>query len=58
MTSLPFTDTAGLSMAAESVGVNKAKVLLLKIKLTKEIETKNNPRIFNSQLNHPPPHEV
>lgn len=45
-------------MAAESVGVNKAKVLLLKIKLTKEIETKNNPRIFNSQLNHPPPHEV
>ena len=43
-----------LSTEAESVGVYKAKVLLLKIKLEKEIRTKNIPRNFNSRLNHPP----
>ena len=44
-----------LSTEAESVGVYKAKVLLLKIKLEKEIRTKNIPRNFSSHLNHPPP---
>ena len=44
-----------LSTEAESVGVYKAKVLLLKIKLEKEIRAKNSPRSFNSRLNHPPP---
>ena len=43
-----------LSTEAESVGVYKAKVLLLKIKLEKEIRAKNIPRNFSSHLNHPP----
>ena len=44
-----------LSTEAESVGVYKANVLSLKVKLEKEIKAKNNPRNFKSLLNHPPP---
>jgi len=44
-----------LSTEAESVGVYKAKVLLLKIKLEKEISAKNIPRNFSSHLTPPPP---
>ena len=55
ITWFPFTDTTELSTEAESVGVYKANVLLLKTRLQKEIRAKNNPRNFNSHLNHPPP---
>ena len=54
ITWFPFTEAAVLSIEAESVGVNKAKVLLLKTKLEKEIKPKNARRNFNSLLNHPP----
>ena len=57
ITWFPLTETTTLSTEAESVGVNKANVLLLKIKLEKEIKPRNNTKIFNSLLNHPP-HEV
>jgi len=57
ITWFPFTEAAALSIEAESVGVNKANVLLLKIKLEKEIKPRNNTKIFSSLLNHPP-HEV
>ena len=57
ITWFPLTEAAVLSTEAESVGVNKANVLLLKIKLEKEIKPRNNMKIFNSLLNHPP-HEV
>ena len=52
---LPFTEIAALSTEAESVGVKRANVLLLKTKLQKEIKAKNNPKNFNPRLNHPPP---
>ena len=55
ITWFPLTEAAALSTEAERVGVNKANVLLLKIKLEKEINPKNNMKIFNSLLNHPPP---
>ena len=55
ITWFPLTEAAVLSTEAESVGVNKANVLLLKIKLEKEIKPRNNMKIFNSLLNHPPP---
>ena len=58
ITWFPFTDTAELSTEAESVGVYKANVLLLKTRLQKEINAKNTTRNFNSRLNHPPPREV
>ena len=58
ITWFPLTEAAVLSTDAESVGVKRADVLLLKIKLEKEIDPKNNTKIFNSLLNHPPPHEV
>ena len=58
ITWFPLTEAAVLSTEAESVGVNKANVLLLKIKLEKEIKPRNNMKIFNSLLNPPPPHEV
>ena len=58
ITWFPFTEAAVLSIDAERVGVYKANVLLLKIKLEKEIKPRNNTKIFNSLLNHPPPHEV
>ena len=43
-----------LSTEAESVGVYKAKLFSLKIKLEKEIKPKNTRRNFNPLLNHPP----
>ena len=55
ITWFPFTDTAELSTEAESIGVYKAKVFLLKNKLKKEIKAKNATRNFISRLNHPPP---
>lgn len=55
ITWFPFTDTTELSTEAESVGVNKANVLLLKTKLEKEIKPKNTTRNLSSRLNHPPP---
>ena len=58
ITWFPFTDTAELSTEAESVGVYKAKVFLLKNKLKKEIKAKNATRNFISRLNPPPPREV
>jgi len=57
ITWFPFTEAAVLSIEAESVGEKRANVLLLKIKLEKEIKPRNNTKIFNSLLNHPP-HEV
>ena len=57
ITWFPLTEAAALSTEAESVGVYEANVLLLKIKLEKEIKPRNNTKIFNSLLNHPP-HEV
>ena len=57
ITWFPFTEAAVLSTEAERVGVKRANVLLLKIKLEKEIKPRNNMKIFNSLLNHPP-HEV
>ena len=58
ITWFPFAEAAVLSTEADKVGVNKANVLLLKIKLEKEIKLRNNMKIFNSLLNHPPPREV
>ena len=58
ITWFPLIEAAVLSIEAESVGVNKAKVLLLKTKLEKEIKPKNTRRSFNSLLNPPPPREV
>ena len=54
ITWLPFTCRFVWSTEAERVGVNKANVLLLKIKLEKETKVRNKPKIFNSRLNHPP----
>ena len=54
ITWFPLTEAAVLSNEAERVGVKSANVLSLKTKLEKEIKAKNNPRNFNSQLNHPP----
>ena len=55
ITWFPFTEATVLSIEAESVGVKRANVLLLKIKLEKETKARNNPRNFNSLLSHPPP---
>ena len=41
-------------MEAERVGTKRAETLWVKTKLKKETKPKNNPRNFNSQLNHPP----
>lgn len=53
--SLPFTETAESSTVADKVGTNRAEVFWKMTKLEKETKAKNNPRTFNSHLNHPPP---